>query len=179
MSVLVLMVGIPGSGKTTLRNNLDYNATVISPDDFIGYTKDNPWTPKAAKDAWRKSDLLLKEALIRKDELIIFDATFVGSKKRSKYIGMAKKYDADVIAVYCKTPFEVALERNNTRESSRKISKFVMDSMLGRLEPPVVDEGFKYILTFETDTYNLECIEEDFVSGLFSKAIKKIGGLNK
>jgi len=169
MSVLVLMIGIPGSGKTTLRSKIRSDV-LICPDDLIGYTKENPWTPQVARNAWRESDRALKEALINKEGLIVFDATFVGRKKRSKYIRMAQKYGAEVVALYCRVSFNEAIRRNASREPSRKVPDMVMKGMYGRLEVPEMEEGFKYVLTFDSETSKLD-------DGILPDCLK-VGGLN-
>ena len=61
MKALILMVGVPGSGKTTARNSMFPDIPVICPDELIGYTKEKPWTPAAAKYAWVESDKMLNK----------------------------------------------------------------------------------------------------------------------
>jgi len=154
--MLILMIGIPGSGKTTLRNKITSGMTLICPDDFIGYTKRDPWTPRAAREAWRKADILLKECLQKGEELIVFDATFVNPKKRSKYIRMAQKYNTDIAAIYCQVPLSVAIQRNASRDFARQVPEDTIKSMNGRLKPPQKEEGFKYVLTFDSETNKLK-----------------------
>jgi predicted kinase len=142
------MVGIPAAGKSTVRDKEFSGATIICPDDMIGYTKDSPWTPQAAKGAWKTADRLLSEAIARGDETIVFDATMVSPKRRGKYIRIAKAAGMVVKAAYCRVDLNIALERNASRDSSRQVPEFVVRRMLGDLQPPEKEEGFDDILTF-------------------------------
>lgn len=152
MSKLILLVGIPASGKTTYRQNNYIGAVHVCPDEFIGYTKENPWTPKAAMVAWKKADELLEEYIFQKEEEIIFDATFTTPKRRKKYINIAKKNDLDVIAVYCRIPIEVAKERNAKREAYRQVPLTILEDMDERLIPPSKEEGFSEVFSYDSLT---------------------------
>lgn len=154
MSTLILTIGIPGSGKTTIRNLFPNSVIAISPDDLIGYTKDNPWTPQVARDAWIRSENLLKETL-KGNNIVVFDATFVTAKKRSKYIKIAYNRNAKVIAIYCKVSLDVALRRNLLRDCNRQIPNLVIENMHKCLESPSKEEGFIHILTFDTEVDTL------------------------
>lgn len=148
---LVLAVGIPASGKTTAITKLYEDALIISPDNFIGYTKKDPWTPQAVRRAWSKSDKLLEDALRRGTDLIVFDATFVKPKTRKKYIRAAEKYGFIPVALYCTVPIKIAQARNFEREESRRVPRFILQNMHNGLVPPSHEEGFKKILTYDTD----------------------------
>jgi len=165
MNTLILMVGIPASGKTTIRNKLFPRAEIISPDDYIGYTKQNPWTPQKARKAWKKADALLLEAFKRKDDVIIFDATFVSPKRRRKYIGMANRNDFKVIATYCPISVDVAIERNASREEFRQVPKFVINRMFFDLVPPSIEEGFDKVLTFDSVSNKLNSRLPEYLEG--------------
>ena len=155
MKTFILTVGIPGSGKTTAVSKEFPTATNISPDSFIGYTEENPWTPIAARQAWKKSDALLKEAFERGDEIIVFDATFPKSKKRRKYINKAIENGYEAVALYCPCPLKISFARNMERPKFRGVPKWIIESMNNNLEVPTKEEGFKYILTFNSITNKL------------------------
>jgi predicted kinase len=153
---LILLSGPPASGKTTLREKLVKRGTIISPDNFIGYTKEKPWTPKVAREAWKKADILLKEALNRGDRVIVFDATFVSPKKRKKYIKLGKSHDATVICVYCVASKKTVLERNANRDEFRKVPGFIVGKMVNSFVVPEKEEGFDLIVKYdsESDEFN-------------------------
>lgn len=142
------MVGIPGSGKTTLRKAMFPEAYVISPDDNIGYTKEDPWTFDKARGAWKKADNDLKIAFEERD-IIVFDATFVSPKRRKKYIRLAKNNDFVPVAVFCDTSLKVSLQRNASRNEWRKIPHAVIENMFSKLVVPSKEEGFEEVIFYK------------------------------
>ena len=155
MKTFILASGIPGSGKSTAIFKEFPSATIISPDDFIGYTEQDPWTFYAARQAWKKADALLVEAFERGDELIVFDATFPKSKKRRKYVNRALSYGYEPVCLYCPCPLKISLARNAERSKFRKVPEKIIEDMDKKLEVPNEEEGFKKILTFNSITNKL------------------------
>lgn len=150
----ILCIGIPGSGKSTCIANNFPTANVISPDHYIGYTKESPWTFDSAKNAWKTADRLLDEALKRGDELIIFDATFPKAKKRKKYIDKGIKNGFEVVALFCPIPLKISLARNEMRDKFRAVPKATILDMNKRLEEPTLEEGFTEILIWNSVSNN-------------------------
>jgi len=142
-----MMVGLPGAGKTWLRQKAFYDAKVICPDDRIGYTKDHPWTPRAASAAWRDADERFEAALTDKqdDNLVVFDATNVAAKRRRKYLVRAVKAGFQTVAVYCYAKKTVCLSRNAARNEHRQVPDDVITRMCNQLEPPDINEGFHMV----------------------------------
>lgn len=163
MNNLILVIGIPGAGKTTSIKKYYEGAMIISPDNFIGYTKENPWTPKAAKEAWKKADKLLREALKEGSNSIVFDATFISPKVRRKYINLAIEFNYVPVAFYCVVSVKTAQVRNLSREEYRRVPGFVMRDMSKNIIPPSHEEGFKKIFTFYSEEDKLLCsLAKDF-----------------
>lgn len=148
---LILIAGPPASGKTTLRSRLVKNGTVISPDSKIGYVKNDPWTPRKARQAWKTSDEDLKEALERNDSVIVFDATFVSPKKRRKYIKMCKEKGGQVGIVYCVASSKTIIERNNNREEFRQVPKNIIYNMVKSFSVPTKEEGFDIVVRYDSE----------------------------
>lgn len=165
MRLFFINSGIPGAGKTHYRtHNFIQDVLVICPDEKIGYTDDDPWTPAAAKKAWKDSDQELKDALAdESQELILFDATFTSPKKRKKYIGWAKKAGVQPISIYVNPAFKVCEARNNEREKARKVPFFILANMSKALQSPTVAEGFSAVIDTEKQIVyhngDKECLE--------------------
>lgn len=171
---LVLMVGIPGAGKTWLLERLLPEAHVIRPDDHIGYTKKDPWTPRAAKLAWKRAHADLKEALSPNGPaIVVFDATMVAAVKRQRYIKMATKAGVQPVAIHLDTPPLVCRARNDARDPARRVPDATVASMYGRLERPDPAEGFSAVII-----YSGGCdftVESAYPMDPYGLAIKEIG----
>ncbi len=100
LNEIVVLVGIPGAGKSTL-------ATAR----FSTHIRINLDTLKTLK---RQDDALTKA--LENSENVVIDNTNVTNKSRRKWIEYAKKYCVPIIAIFIDTPLEIALERNRKRE---------------------------------------------------------------
>jgi len=146
--LFIIMVGIPGSGKTTVHKRIFPHARIICPDDAIGYTKENPWTPHAAKEAWLNTDRAIKTLLNAETApgLVLLDATNVDPRRRQKYIRIARKAGVATAALYCKVSEEICRKRNDARDEFRRVPDEAMVRMANRLKKPELDEGFSFII---------------------------------
>jgi len=128
---IIIMMGYPGSGKTTFANNIcndtDKQLAHIKGDDY----KSN--TPK-----------MLKASLehIKTKSSIIFDATNSSIKKRKLYIEHAKKHDYTVVCVHMSFPLDVSYKRSNMRQEGKTVPKIAFSVYKKHYEEPTESEGF-------------------------------------
>lgn len=144
MSTLKIMIGIPGSGKTSYaRSVLQNESTVyLSSDqiriDMFGYESQTD-NEKVFNRMRNETLLALKSGYD-----VIYDATNLSKKRRKTIITEAKKLDAEVEAYLFCTPINIILERNIIR-SERKLPWDKLEQMIKGIEVPMYYEGFDNI----------------------------------
>lgn len=167
MPNLYVMVGLPGSGKSTMINDLKKtmdNPYVYSTDDTIEkWAKDQGRTydfafSKYIKQATIESDIGLGLALSAQND-IIWDQTNLTKKKRKSIITrVGKNYNK--ICYYIAPPKnkmeeDILVERLNSR-AGKTIPNYVFNNMKNSYEEPCMDEGFdKVIHVSLIDTKNI------------------------
>lgn len=160
---LILLVGIPGSGKTTYGRS---------------YATEHTYTIHLSSDAIR-AELYGDEsiqgnpvevfALMQKGAInalndghdVVYDATNITRKDRANIITTCPKF-AKIETHVVWAPIETCIVRDTARE--RTVSKEVIDRMLKRFQAPYYDEGIdeiKVILPdhFDNKGYTFNCLE--------------------
>ena len=152
MSKLYVLVGVPGSGKSTWVHNQKWvdECVYVSTDEFVeDYAKECGLTYSEVFEDYmpRAVELMVERVLWAKalGKDIIWDQTSTTIKTRAKKLRMLPDYYA--IAVVFKTPQSAELERRLTSRPGKIIPQDVVDSMILQLinEPPSTEEGFKEI----------------------------------
>ena len=148
----VMLVGIPGSGKSTVAEKLARQSvanTVISTDAI----RKELYGSESELGVWSDIEARIKARLKEADDngsFVIYDATNYRRGFRSNFLIAASDY-APAHRWTClimDTPFEECLKRNAQRE--RQVPEFVikrMNEVLTR-ECPSNDEGFEAIIKF-------------------------------
>lgn len=135
-----IMVGAPGSGKSTFANTLiegDANIVKVCPDDnrraLSGDSNNQSVSPQAF--AMAKSQV---GRALDAGKNVIFDATNMYRKTRKDFINIARSRGAQVIAMVCECDKATLLARNAKRgaQGGRNVSEEVIDKMLARYERP-------------------------------------------
>jgi predicted kinase len=133
MMEIVVLVGIPGSGKTTLASSSFPNHKRINLD---------------ALHTRNKEDEEIANALANGRDLII-DNTNTTKRARSKYVQTAKLFGVSLRAIYLHCPIELALERNALRQGKGRVPDNAVRFYNKILQPPTLEEGFDQVEVLE------------------------------
>lgn len=148
MSKLILMSGIPGSGKSTwLKNHINPASTIISRDEIrFGLLGPNDDYFTKEKEVFRKFIDSINIALDNEEE-VYADATHLNAFSRNKLLSNIKsKKVTEIGIIVMDTSLETALERNDLREGLAFVPKAQIRKMFYQKEEPTFEEGFDFIV---------------------------------
>jgi predicted kinase len=140
--VVVLAIGLPGSGKTTWFKRR--GVTPLSSDLLRTLLFDNITEQRYQGLVFSTLRSLLRARLIAKMPWNYVDATNLSPRERRQWIKMARGFGYEVQAVFFDVPVELCMERNQRRE--RVVPEDIMQRMAAKLRPPTFDEGFSKIV---------------------------------
>jgi predicted kinase len=139
--VVVLAIGLPGSGKTTWFKRR--GVTPLSSDMLRSILFDDITEQRYQGLVFSTLRSLLRARLIARMPWNYVDASNLAQHERRQWIKMAKGFGYEVHAVFFDVPIEVCLERNRKRE--RQVKEEVVQRMAAKLKPPSFEEGFAKI----------------------------------
>ena len=175
MRKFYLMVGLAGSGKSTIAKEIEYairmsspkydeygradKVVVISSDDIraeiLGDVNDQTQNDKVFSHIHK----LIKQA-VREYNHIIVDATNLTIKNRRALLNcLDDKKDYHKIAYIVNTPIEKCKENNSKRD--RKVPEYVIDNQAKKFEIPFANEGFNSIFLHHFPAYNCGALKEE------------------
>ena len=138
---MIMMVGLPASGKSTKAQELvkEYNATIFSSDalrkGLYGDENIQGDNTKLFNTLHQQIKTYLKNGYST-----ILDATNISYKKRMAFLSELKNIPCEKICVLMATPYAECLKRNAERE--RKVPEYVIERMYRSFDVPWYYEGF-------------------------------------
>ena len=132
----VILIGLPGAGKSTFSRERFGSYEHISKDAF----------PRHARDKQARQNAALRAAL-GAGRPVVVDNTNASCEERAPIIRIARDAGARVIGYYIEASTREAIGRNERRTGPAKVPKVAIFTCAKRLVPPALDEGFDELHT--------------------------------
>lgn len=150
---LILLVGIPGSGKTTYaKKYIEQAANTIhlSSDTIRKELYGDESIQGNPRDVF---SLMQKRAIeaLNNGRNVLYDATNITRKDRASIINICPKF-AKIECHIIWAPIETCIERDGNRD--RTVGKEVIDRILKRFQAPYYDEGIDEIKVIIPDDFD-------------------------
>jgi predicted kinase len=151
MTKLILLIGLPGSGKSTVASKIVaaypqchwISTDAIRAQLFGSEEIQGEWLL-----VWRQVRWQFQQA-VQRSPIAIYDATNAVRRYRKEAIALARETGfAPIIGLWLDTPLSLCLERNQKRD--RIVPEEVIFQMHTSLlnAPPTAQEGFDYLIHF-------------------------------
>ena len=166
MTELVVLIGLPGAGKSTLGKQ--YIERRVCAGELFWTCCSSDKTRRMLYGDERiqgKPDTVFRnlhedvERHLKEGTNVVYDATNVTRKNRKQIILLGKKYNCKIRAVVAWAPVDVCIERDAARD--RTVGPAVIMKMLKRFEVPYFDEGFDTIDVYNTVDHFDEAAYDD------------------
>ena len=132
----VILVGLPGAGKTTFVRSRFPSHAHVSKDTF----------PRHARDKQARQDAAIR-ATLAAGRSVVIDNTNVTPADRAAIIAIAREFGARVVGYYLEVTTREAIARNERREGRAKVPKVAIFTCAKKLVAPQMSEGFDELQT--------------------------------
>ncbi len=174
MKKVIIGIGIPGSGKTTILEEFaqKHSYAYICPDDIRLDMLGDAADQSKNSQVWAEAHQRMSEYLIQ-GKTIVFDATFTRASERKSFINLARQSGAEKIqGIIFDTPLDIAKVRNLNRE--RQVPEHAIQRMSDDLNAhrPSIEDGFDAVFTLN-EYQELVAVESKGNNGEFDNVFKK------
>jgi predicted kinase len=135
---IVVLVGLPGSGKSTYLDQL--GVAGLSSDGIRQLLADDESDQTIHDRVFETLRYLLRQRLALARPVTYIDATNLTTQERRPYIAIGAANGCEVEALFFDAPLAVCRERNARR--ARVVPAEALAKMQERLVPPTTAEGF-------------------------------------
>jgi predicted kinase len=150
MVELVVLVGLPGAGKSTL-----YSARYASTHALVSKDRLRNHRRPAARQR-----VLVEEALARGRSVVV-DNTNVRRADRRELVALARAHGARATAVLLLAPVAECCARNASRVGRARVPDVAIFAAARRFEPLAADEGFAAVFHARLDERGLTVEQAD------------------
>ncbi len=163
---LYLFIGYPGAGKTAVAKIIAKHTGAFHLWADVERHKMFPNPSHSLEESSQLYDKLntATEYMLGQGKSVIFDTNFNYKSDRLKLKAIARKYKAETIIIWVKTPMNIAMDRAVNSQLKRNNYDYVMSAgqfhdIAKKLEPPSLEEH-----AIEIDGTNID--EQELVKKL-------------
>jgi len=136
MTELLILIGLPASGKSTFAKYDPYTA------GWVIVSKDNLGTKAGKQDRQMRA---ITSALTVGSNVVVDNCNLTAAE-RAPLVALAKSFEARVAAMCFPPDLKLSIERNSLRTGKALVPEFVVRKMFREIERPTLGEGFDEIL---------------------------------
>ena len=162
MSKLYIMMGIPGSGKSTwCEKNISNKDSYVSRDRIrFGLLKPGDNYFAKENEVYREFINLIDKKLMTYNEAYV-DQTSLNSGARRKLIRSLQTKPDEIHVIWLKTSLQKSLFQNAKRQGLERVPDDSIRQMCNNLEKPTWAEGVKYLHIIEDEKETIIDLEAE------------------
>jgi predicted kinase len=148
MSNIIILSGLPRSGKTTLVNRVlevDESYIKISADNLRYILYGHRFFEGGEEFVWGARKVILK-MLMQQNKNIIVDECNNGTARRQMLLSLAKLYEYQTTIIHINTDSNTCRDRA-IKENDMEIIK-IIDFMSGKFQDPTIEEANNLFTTY-------------------------------
>jgi predicted kinase len=138
---IVILVGLPGSGKSTYLERLGVSG--LSSDAIRRLLADDETDQTVNHRVFQTVRYLLRQRMAAGRPVTYIDATNLTPEERRPYIQIGRRFGCEIEALFFDVPLDVCMLRNAQRR--RVVPEEAMLMLAGKLQAPSLEEGFQRI----------------------------------